>query len=540
MRPARFLLLFLFPLQHNKDQTTMTSAANLSTDSRPPSTEAASARAPLDARKNEEPKPGFFKRFGLIFAFIALALICLAPEQQGLTVAGQRMIGIMVFAVITWSSTAVSFPVSGGLIMALIAVLIGLSPKPDGTGIIGTTAGMKTALTGFSSPAFCLVGAALFLAVAMMRTGLDKRIALLTLSKIGATPNRVVIGIILCGFILSFFVPSTTARVACLVPIVIGMIRAFGLQIKSAFGAMLMITVAQVDSVWNVGIKTAAAQNMVAVNFIRDITGQEISWLDWFIAAAPFAALMSVVLYFVVTKLLGGSVEPFQGGEAAVRKQLADLGPMSPNEWKLTIISLILLFLWVTEKKLHPFDTTTTTVCAIAFLMLPRVGVMDWKGTVDRINWGTVLVFGVGISLGSALLSTKAAQWLANCIVTGFSLADASTFAVIAIMAAFLIIVHLGFASAAGLASAIIPIIIAVLGELQDPNVNILGMTMILQYVISFGFILPVNAPQNMIAYSTGAFDVKTFAFTGIILTAAAYLLVLLLTATYWSWLGLV
>lgn len=165
---------------------------------------------------------------------------------------------------------------------------------------------------------------------------------------------------------------------------------------------------------------------------------------------------------------------------------------------------------------------------------------MDWKGTVDRINWGTVLVFGVGISLGSALLSTKAAQWLANCIVTGFSLADASTFAVIAIMAAFLIIVHLGFASAAGLASAIIPIIIAVLGELQDPNVNILGMTMILQYVISFGFILPVNAPQNMIAYSTGAFDVKTFAFTGIILTVAAYLLVLLLTATYWSWLGLV
>ena len=48
-----------------------------------------------------------------------------------------------------------------------------------------------------------------------------------------------------------------------------------------------------------------------------------------------------------------------------------------------------------------------------------------------------------------------------------------------------------------------------------------------------------MNAPQNMIAYSTGAFDVKTFAFTGIILTAAAYLLVLLLTATYWSWLGL-
>ena len=46
-------------------------------------------------------------------------------------------------------------------------------------------------------------------------------------------------------------------------PIVTGMVRAFGLPLKSAFGAMLLITVAQVDSVWNVGIKTAAAQNMV-------------------------------------------------------------------------------------------------------------------------------------------------------------------------------------------------------------------------------------------------------------------------------------
>ncbi len=488
----------------------------------------------------EEARAPFFKRWGLLIGFVVLALICMAPVQPGLSVAGQRMIGIMVFAVIIWSSTAVSFPVSGGLIMALMAVLVGLSPKPEGAGLIGTSAGMKMALSGFSSTAFCLVGAALFLAAAMMKTGLDKRIALLTLSKIGASPNRVVIGIILCGFILSFFVPSTTARVACLVPIVVGMVRAFGLPLKSAFGGMLLITVAQVDSVWNVGIKTAAAQNMVAVNFIREITGEDISWIDWFVAAAPFAALMSVCLYFVVTRLLGRHVEPFSGGREAIRGQLKELGKMTPNEWKLTIVSLGLLFLWVTEKTLHPFDTTTTTVCAIAILMLPGVGVMDWKDTVHQINWGTVLLFGVGISLGSGLLSTRAAQWLANGIVSGLGLADATTLFVVGIMALFLIIIHLGFASATGLASAMIPIIIAVLTQLQDPNVNVLGMTMILQYVVSFGYILPVNAPQNMIAYSTGAFEVSTFAFTGIILTVIGYGLILLLSATYWHWLGLV
>jgi len=30
---------------------------------------------------------------------------------------------------------------------------------------------------------------------------------------------------------------------------------------------------------------------------------------------------------------------------------------------------------------------------------------------------------------------------------------------------------------------------------------------MVLQYVVSFGFILPVNAPQNMVAYGTETFE---------------------------------
>lgn len=480
------------------------------------------------------------KVIGLIAAALALIAVCLMPEQPGLSVAGQRMLGIMLFAVIVWATTAISYPVSAGVIMALTALLVGFSPDPATGALMGTNAGMKLALAGFASPAFCLVGAALFLAAAMTITGLDRRIALFTLSKIGTEPKRVVIGVILCGFILSFFVPSTTARVACLVPIVMGVISAFKLPATSKFAAVLMITVAQVDSVWNVGIKTAAAQNMVAVSFIKSITGVDISWLEWFTAAAPFAVLMSVFLYFTVTRLMPLDDVKIEHGREAIASQLKDLGPMSRNEWKLLIVSCVLLFLWVTEKKLHPIDTTTSTVAAIALLMIPGFGVMDWKNTVHRINWGTVLLFGVGISLGSALLSTKAAQWLANQIVTNFGLMDATVFGVLAIMAAFLIVVHLGFASATGLAAAIIPIIIAVLSSLKTPGVNIVGMTMILQYVVSFGYILPVNAPQNMIAYSTGTFTVKQFVKVGLVLTAGAYLLVLLLEKTYWTWIGIV
>lgn len=483
---------------------------------------------------------GFFKKYGFYLALLVLCVIISLPTPDGLSVAGHRMLGIMVFSVIVWATTAISYPVSAGVIIALMALLIGFAPNPATGKIFGTAAGLAMGLKGFSSTAFCLVGAALFLAAAMTKTGLDKRIALTVLSKLGTKSNHVVIGVICCGFILSFFVPSTTARVACLVPIVLGMISAFGVPLKSRFAGMLMITVAQVDSVWNVGIKTAAAQNMVAVNFIRTQLGVDISWMDWFIAAAPFAILMSFALYHVMMFLMPPEIKEIPGGKETVKKLLADMGKITTNEIKLLVISICLLILWTTEKKLHVIDTSTTTMVAITLLMLPKIGVMQWNEVVNKINWGTVVLFGVGISLGSALLSTKAATWLANVIVSTFDLADSTTLTVLAIMALFLIIVHMGFASAAGLASAIIPIIISVLQQLKTPGVNIIGMTMILQYVVSFGFILPVNAPQNMIAYGTNTFEVRDFVRSGIPLTLIGFALIMLLGSTYWKWLGLV
>lgn len=483
---------------------------------------------------------GFFKKYGFYLALLVLCVIVSLPTPDGLSVAGHRMLGIMVFSVIVWATTAISYPVSAGVIIALMALLIGFAPNPATGKIFGTAAGLAMGLKGFSSTAFCLVGAALFLAAAMTKTGLDKRIALTVLSKLGTKSNHVVIGVICCGFILSFFVPSTTARVACLVPIVLGMISAFGVPLKSRFAGMLMITVAQVDSVWNVGIKTAAAQNMVAVNFIRTQLGVDISWMDWFIAAAPFAILMSFALYLVMMFLMPPEIKEIPGGKETVKKLLADMGKITTNEIKLLVISICLLILWTTEKKLHVIDTSTTTMVAITLLMLPKIGVMQWNEVVNKINWGTVVLFGVGISLGSALLSTKAATWLANVIVSTFDLADSTTLTVLAIMALFLIIVHMGFASAAGLASAIIPIIISVLQQLKTPGVNVIGMTMILQYVVSFGFILPVNAPQNMIAYGTNTFEVRDFVRSGIPLTLIGFALIMLLGSTYWKWLGLV
>lgn len=483
----------------------------------------------------------FMKRYGLIIALAALLALIMLPTPAGLPVAGHRMIAILVFSVIVWMSDSVSYPVSAAIIMTLMAYLLGTAPdvaRPEQ--LIGTRSALSLALGGFSNNALALVAGALFLAAAMTHTGLDKRIALLVLSKIGAKTNRVLAGVIMVGFILSFFVPSTTARVSCMVPIVMGIIAAFGVKKKSRFAGVMMIATAQADSIWNVGIKTAAAQNMVAVGFIEKQLGAYITWLDWFIAAAPFAFFMSIALYFVLLKMMPPEMDEIPGGKETVAKNLKDLGPMSVNEKKLLFISLSLLFFWATEKIVHPFDTSSTTIAAITLILMPGVGIMTWQDAQPKIPWGTVILFGVGISLGSVLLSTKAASWLAGNMVAVFGLQTMPALVILAVLSVFLIIIHLGFASATALAAAMIPIIITVLQSIQTPGINVVGMTMILQYVISFGYILPVNAPQNMIAYGTDTFEVRDFVKTGIPLTIIAYLLIVLLGATYWKWMGLV
>lgn len=482
-----------------------------------------------------------FKRYGLYLAILVMAIIFLLPTPPDLSTAGHRMIGILFFAVIIWMTEGVAYPVSAIVISVLMAFSLGTAPNVDKpTAILGTAKAMGMALSGFSTTAWALVAAAMFLSAAMISTGLDKRIALHVMKRIGTKSNRVVIGVIFVGFLLSFFVPSTTARVSCIVPIVLGIIQAFGLKQGSRFASVLMIAVAQADSLWNVGVKTAAAQNMVAVNFIQQVLGKDISWLEWFIAAAPYAAVMSVVLYFIVIKIIPPEIDELPGGKATLDRMLTEMGPITKEELRLLTVSCVLLFFWITEKVLHPFDTTSVTIAGIMLMFLPRIGVMTWKQAVPMINWGTMVLFGTGISLGSALLKTQAATWMAHHFVEALGMETMTALPILALMAFFLIIIHLGFASATGLAAAMIPITISVLQSIQTPGINVLGMVMILQYTICFGFILPVNAPQNMIAYSTGYIPSRDFIITGIPITIVAYLLILLFAATYWSWLGYV
>ena len=452
------------------------------------------------------------QNIGLILSFIVLGGILLLPTPETLSTGGHRMIGVLAFAIILWMTSAVSYPVSATMITALTALLLGFSPNPEAPAkAMGTANALKLIISGYSSPAMILVGAAMFISVAMRKTGL----------------------------ILAFFVPSATARIACLAPIIIGIVENLGIERKSRVAALLMVGAIQADTFWNIMIQTAAAQNLVAVGFMQTQMKSAVSWIDWLTAAAPFSIIMVIITYFVTQAFIKPEFKELVGGDVQIAKMREAIGPMSFDEKKLLCISIALLALWATGGKLHSIDTTTSTIVAIALFFFPKIGIMDWKFAQPNIDWGSIVMFGAGIGLGAVLLKTKAATWLAQVFVNAFSLETASVFILIAVMAAFLIVIHLGFASATALSSAMIPIVISIVMSHSAEGLNPLGVTMLMQYAICFGLVLPVNSPQGMLAYGTDTFDVKTFMTTGIPLTIISYVMMLIFALTYWHWIGI-
>lgn len=479
------------------------------------------------------------KAVGLALGVLGLITVILLPPAQGLPVAGQYMLAIFVFAVFIWFTEAIDYAVSAVVIATLMTFLLGITPDAARPGHeMGTSAALSMAMNGFTNTGVVLIAAALFIAEAMEVTGLDRRIALNILSKVGSSTRRILIGVLLAQVALSFVLPSTTARVGCLAPIMLGIVAALGLDKKSRFSGMLMIAVTQGATISIMGVKTGAAANLITAGFMETLLHYSITWLDWLIVAAPYAALMTIALYFIMVKLMPPEMEEIPGGKEAIQSAVGALGPMSHNEKKLTALLLVLLCFWVTEGKLHHFDTASTTIAAISLMFLPKIGFLEWKLTQKRIAWGIILLTGIGVSLGTALLKTHAADWLTHFVVAGFGLQYASAYVIFVTIAAFMIVVHLGFSSAPALVSTMIPVVIAVLQSVKSPGLNIAGMTLLLGFVASFGFVLPVSGPHHMIALGTETFEVRDFIRVGSVLAVVGYLLLLLFGATFWSWLG--
>ncbi|MGA7577813.1 MAG: SLC13 family permease [Desulfobaccales bacterium] len=478
---------------------------------------------------------------GIILAFIVLIVFQSIHFPSTLTPVGHALLTVLLFMVVIWVTEAVGYAPSSFLLIASFALLVAFSPQSAIPGkLVGAKVALGMALSGFSSPAWVLVTSALFLAAAIEITGLGQRIGLFILSRMGAKPKRVLLGVLLMSFVLTVFIPAQAANAALMTAISLGIIEAFKLDLRSNLSKGMLLLVAFGTGIAGMGILTSGAPPIQTAMYISQATKHDITWLQWAIYGMPFALTMGAVLYFLVLYFFPVSKDQLTGGISIVQEQSARLGPITTQEIKLLGIMLVTIFLWATGKILHPLDPPTVAVLAVVAIFFPGLRVATWKELVGKVNWGTLMLFGAAISLGIWLLKSGAAAWVAKNTILALGVDRWPLLLMIAAGGLFFSIFSLAFSARSAAVAALVPTAIGFAQGLHIPGLSVWGLSLIFYYTIQFSVIIPVNTPMSMVAYSTDTFSSDDMMKVGIPLVIIAILFMVIFSATYWHWLGLV
>lgn len=441
--------------------------------------------------------------------------------------AGRACLGVLVWMAIWWCCETVPIAVTSMLPMVLFPLFQVCKPA--------------AAMAPYASDTIFLFMGAFVLAAGVTKWGLDRRIALFVMSCIGATPRKMVLGMMGTSAVLSAFM-SNTACAAMMVPVAIALINLVHSTNDSAdpeapkrerrFTLCILLGLAYACSIGGMATLIGSPPNGIYMRFMEQTYGTTISIVEWMKVGAPVAVVMFFVAYFflafVMFRDMGGEIK---GGRQWVKAELRKLGKMSSGEVAIGICFLVAAFLWFAGGSLRgidydgyrPFRYMTDAVIAMGMavvsFMIPADNkgntVMDWETANREISWDVLLLFGGGLSLASAIQSTGVAQ-LIGAQVTVFT---GASFPVVLLGVVGLVTFATGVTSNTALAAMMMPLLAAVCEALHLPAQPVLLGTAL---AASAAFILPISTPPNAIVFGTGKLKIVDMLRAGFIINVIA------------------
>jgi sodium-dependent dicarboxylate transporter 2/3/5 len=452
-----------------------------------------------------------------VFAAMLLIPFELEPNQH-------RLAAILAFVVVGWVTEAIPIPVTAILGVALVALLEATPPPPEGDAATDVVFG------AFADDTFFLFIGSFIIAQAMVVHGLHRRLAYRILSSrfVGGSTYRIILAFGLIGAITSP-VMSNTAGAAMMLPIALGVMAVVGGMVASQlegdrnperlrFGAALMLVITYGITVGGLLLPIGSPPNLIGRELLEEETGEPITFVEWFVTALPIVIVMFVAVVLVVTLLNRPELRHVDGVEEYVDEERRKLGSLSRGERNTLLVLGLALIGWFlpgvvgivagddsdayTQVSEAANEGTVAIIAAALLFVLPldwakRKFTLNWNEAA-RIDWGTVLLFGGGIVLGTMLSETGLAEEMGKWIsdTTGVSTMFGIT-VVIVIVAVLISETTSNTASAA----IVVPIAISIAAA-SGVNPTIPALAAI--FGANYGFMLPVSTPPNAIVYSSG------------------------------------
>jgi sodium-dependent dicarboxylate transporter 2/3/5 len=426
----------------------------------------------------------------------------------------QRLAAILAAVVVAWLTEVIPIPVTA-LLIAPAMVAAGITDA-------------KKAFAPYADPLLFLFYGSFFIAAAMSRHGLDRRLAgwLFGSRLVAGIDARVRTASVVASVALSMWI-SNTAATAILVPILLG---ATMVQVNEDAAAKKrtaghLMAVAYACSVGGIGTLVGTAPNLITARLLAE-TGNPFGFVRWMAIGLPIAVGLAIA-----TQITLGWFDPPRASPTLPTARLepgAKSTPWSRGERAVAWSFGVAVLGWVLPSALAvagsplgpvlegrlPEGAVAIVAASLLFVLRERPSgqpVLPWREAL-KVDWGLIMLFGGGISLGSQMFETGLARALGEGFLTVTGVRD------VWVLTALLIAFTIAFSeicSNTATATMLVPIVLGITTTLGvSPIAPVLAVGM----AATCGFALPVSTGPNAIVYGTGRVPFATMVKVGLVL----------------------
>lgn len=283
---------------------------------------------------------------------------------------------------------------------------------------------MSSVIANYASETILLLLGASILTVSWEKTGLDRRIAIRFLHLIGSNLRHQIMFWFILSALLSSILPNAVVC-ATITPIAVSMLKYIGEDNigESRIGSKLLLTIAYAAGLGGLASPLGGAMNLVVVDYLQQITGEEYMYIEWVIKFLPIMLVLIIInIVFMIRDVkkeenLGGSKEYFAEEYSKLTKMTLEEKIML----FLFVLATVLAFTRQFYQNILPGlkPAYVFIICAIlSFLVTDAAGnrLMLWKSVQSKIIWELIYIFAGGLAAGTLINGSGAAKAIGGLV----------------------------------------------------------------------------------------------------------------------------
>lgn len=444
------------------------------------------------------------QKTGLILGPLLFALTMLFFSPEGLSADGRAVLAVTLWVATWWVTEAIPIP-AASLLPIILLPLTGAAEGGDVTAAYG-------------DPIVFLFLGGFFIATAMEKWNLHKRIALSIISLIGTNMSKITLGFMMATGFLSMWV-SNTAAVMMMIPIGTAIIYQVSQAVQTSkdasaddyrnFEKSIILAIGYAGTIGGLGTLIGTPPNIILAATVNKLFDVQISFAGWMAFATPVTAILLVSIWLYITKIaFPVKLKELPGGKQLIHEEKLKLGKITFEEKFVLAVFLFAAFMWITRTFLWEnvlgiktlSDTMIAIIAAVLLFLIPTVNqkgrLLAWDSAKD-IPWGILLLFGGGLAIAGGFIETGLAEWMG----TQLTVMQGVHFILIILLSSALVLALTEFTSNTATATMILPVLASLALAI---NVHPYALMVPAAMAANCAFMLPVGTPPNAIIFATG------------------------------------